>query len=121
MDFAYTAEDEAFRRELTTWLDENLDRFLADRPVVESGETEGAAGAAGVMKSMERRRAWQRKLNEGRWGCSDMKMTNERKATVESMGWLNTIRTSDGVIRYQWFERYPDYYTRNALGNYLNG
>ncbi len=69
MDFAYTAEDEAFRRELTTWLDENLDRFLADRPGVESAETEGAAGAAGVMKSMERRRAWQRKLNEGRWAA----------------------------------------------------
>ena len=30
MDFAYTAEDEAFRDELTTWLDENLEKFLAD-------------------------------------------------------------------------------------------
>ena len=30
MDFAFTAEDEAFRDELRGWLDENLPKFLAD-------------------------------------------------------------------------------------------
>ena len=30
MDFAYTAEDEAFRDELRGWLDEHLPKFLAD-------------------------------------------------------------------------------------------
>ncbi len=69
MDFAYKPEDEAFRSELTTWLDENLDGFLAEWPGVEDARSAGAAGAAGVMKSMERRRAWQRKLNEGRWAA----------------------------------------------------
>ncbi len=69
MDFAHTAEDEAFHSELTTWLDENLDGFLAEWPGVEDARSAGAAGAAGVMKSMERRRAWQRKLNEGRWAA----------------------------------------------------
>ena len=58
MDFATTAEDEAFRSELTTWLDENLDGFLAQWPGVEDARSTGA-GAAGVMKFMERRRAWQ--------------------------------------------------------------
>ncbi|MEE8477304.1 MAG: acyl-CoA dehydrogenase family protein [Gemmatimonadales bacterium] len=69
MDFAHTAEDEAFHSELTTWLDENLDGFLAEWPGDEDARSAGAAGAAGVMKSMERRRAWQRKLNEGRWAA----------------------------------------------------
>ena len=69
MDFAHTAEDEAFHSELTTWLDENLDGFLAEWPGVEDARSAGAFGAAGVMKSMERRRAWQRKLNEGRWAA----------------------------------------------------
>ena len=30
MDFAYTAEDEAFRDELKAWLDEKLPKFLAE-------------------------------------------------------------------------------------------
>ena len=68
MDFAYTAEDEAFRGELMTWLDANLEGFLAEWPGVEDAQTAGA-GASGVMKFMERRRAWQRKLNERRWAA----------------------------------------------------
>ena len=30
MDFAYTEADEAFRTELTSWLDEDLPKFLAE-------------------------------------------------------------------------------------------
>src|SRR5687768_13329027 len=70
MDFAYTAEDEAFRQELRDWLDENLSKFLAEW--ADENEDDGAEKAhepAGIMKSMERRRAWQRKLNEGRWAA----------------------------------------------------
>ena len=66
MDFAYTSEDEAFRAELRDWLDANLPPFLETWA---EGEAEVPRGAAGVMKSMERRRAWQRKLNEGRWAA----------------------------------------------------
>jgi alkylation response protein AidB-like acyl-CoA dehydrogenase len=76
MDFAYTAEDEAFRTELTQWLDENLAKFLADRPPGSDDDSEGEAaddaagpGSGGIMAAMERRRAWQRKLNEGRWAA----------------------------------------------------
>jgi alkylation response protein AidB-like acyl-CoA dehydrogenase len=67
VDFAHTKEDEAFRDELTTWLAEHLPPFL--KQWSESEEGDGPAGAAGVMKSLERRRAWQRILNQGRWAA----------------------------------------------------
>src|SRR4051812_2502233 len=72
MDFSYSAEDEAFRDELTTWLDENLPKFLtewaADDPGGD-GDEQAGPGSGGIMHAMERRRAWQRKLNEGRWAA----------------------------------------------------
>ena len=71
MDFAHTAEDEAFRQELTDWLDKELPAFLekwADADGTVSAETAGA-GASGVLAQMERRRAWQRLLNQGRWAA----------------------------------------------------
>ena len=72
MDFAYTPEDEDFRSELTRWLDVHLSTFLeqwADEPGGgELADTAGA-GASGVMAQMERRRAWQRLLNTGRWAA----------------------------------------------------
>jgi alkylation response protein AidB-like acyl-CoA dehydrogenase len=67
VDFAYTKEDEAFREELTAWLGDHLIPFLEKWSG--SDDAEGPSGAAGVMKSLERRRAWQRKLNEGRWAA----------------------------------------------------
>jgi alkylation response protein AidB-like acyl-CoA dehydrogenase len=68
MDFAYTAADEAFRAELLDWLDKHLGPFLEEW----SGDddADGApVGPGGVLSSMERRRAWQRTLNEGRWAA----------------------------------------------------
>lgn len=66
MDFAYTEEDEAFRTELIAWLDTNLPKFLADW----GGDDEaGGAQSAGIKRTQERRRDWQRRLNEGRWAC----------------------------------------------------
>lgn len=67
MDFAYTPEDEAFRAELLEWLDKNLAPFLEEWSGVD--DDAGPAGGSGVLQSMERRRAWQRKLNEGRWAA----------------------------------------------------
>jgi alkylation response protein AidB-like acyl-CoA dehydrogenase len=60
MDFAHSAEDEAFRAELRGWLDENLPRFFT---------LHQDAGRVGIMAAMERRRAWQRRLNEDRWAA----------------------------------------------------
>ncbi len=67
MDFAYTPEDEAFRDELTQWLAEHLPPFLEKWSADDEGD--GPAGATGIMRSMERRRAWQRELNQGRWAA----------------------------------------------------
>lgn len=74
MDFAYDADDEAFRSELVDWLDAELPEFLeewaeAGAPEGDGADAGDATGAAGVLANMERRRAWQRKLNEGRWAA----------------------------------------------------
>jgi alkylation response protein AidB-like acyl-CoA dehydrogenase len=84
MDFSYTAEDEAFRAELREWLDEELPKFLAEWSEDESpADADGQPTAAGIMKSMERRRAWQRTLNTGRWAAiSWPKEWGGREATV---------------------------------------
>ncbi len=61
MDFSYTAEDDAFRHDLRTWLDANLPEFQG------AGEI-GAAQDAN-LRTMARRQAWQRRLNEGGWAA----------------------------------------------------
>src|SRR5947208_12046808 len=61
MDFAYTEEDEAFRSELRSWLDANLGDFL------QAGEIEDRQ--ANISRTMARRRAWQKRLNEGGWAA----------------------------------------------------
>jgi alkylation response protein AidB-like acyl-CoA dehydrogenase len=62
VDFAYTAEDEAFRAELQTWLDANLPDFA------DQGEI-GVAHADETTRTMARRQAWQQRLHEGRWAA----------------------------------------------------
>src|SRR5437016_9436828 len=63
MDFAYTEEDEAFRAELRAWLDANLPDFL------EAGEIEDPQNNANLSRTMARRRAWQKRLNDGGWAA----------------------------------------------------
>ncbi|MCU1448565.1 MAG: Acyl-CoA dehydrogenase [Acidimicrobiales bacterium] len=75
MDFAYTEEDEAFRAELRTWLDANLGDFL------QAGEIEDRQ--ANISRTMARRRAWQRRLNEGSWAAINWpKEWGGREATI---------------------------------------
>ena len=106
MDFSHSAEDLAFRDELVGWLDENLTKFLAEW---DSPEGEGPAGAepSGLMKGQERRRAWQRKLDEGRWAAitwpSDW---NGRDATVSQ-----SVIYSETMARY----RTPGIFNANGL------
>ena len=52
MDFAYTAEDEAFRDELVGWLDENLPKFLAEW----SDEDDADGRRRGRQRGARRRR-----------------------------------------------------------------
>ena len=61
MDFSLNKEDEAFRDELRGWLDEHLERFLVET----DDEEQRLAG----VPSQERRKAWQRLMNEGGWAA----------------------------------------------------
>src|SRR5438034_1975442 len=70
MDFAYSPEDIAFRDELRAWLEENLPKFLADWGGDEDpGGGRGGGTSSSVYRSQERRKDWQRRLNEGRWAA----------------------------------------------------
>jgi len=62
VDFAYEPEDEAFRAELREWLDANLGDFI------DQGEI-GDDHVDSFTRTMARRQAWQRRLNEGRWAA----------------------------------------------------
>ncbi|HEV3264741.1 MAG TPA: acyl-CoA dehydrogenase family protein [Acidimicrobiales bacterium] len=61
MDFSLAPEDEAFRDELRGWLDEHLERFLI--------ETDDDEQRVAGVPSQERRKAWQRLMNEGGWAA----------------------------------------------------
>jgi alkylation response protein AidB-like acyl-CoA dehydrogenase len=105
VDFAYTPEDEAFRAELRGWLDENLPPFLERWS--EGDEPEAPREAAGVMKSMERRRAWQRQLNEGRWAAIHWpREWGGREVTV-----TQSVIYSETMAEY----RTPGIYNANGL------
>jgi len=64
MDFAFTAEDEAFRTELRSWIDEHLPAFNT-----EWGEEAGADAQTRTERAMHKRKAWQHRLNEGQWAA----------------------------------------------------
>jgi alkylation response protein AidB-like acyl-CoA dehydrogenase len=106
MDFAYTDEDEAYRSELIGWLDEHLPKFLAEWSTDDDADAQGG-GAGGVMGQMERRRAWQRELNTGRWAAiSWPKEWGGREATV-----TQNVIYSEVMARY----RTPGIYNANGL------
>jgi alkylation response protein AidB-like acyl-CoA dehydrogenase len=62
VDFALAPEDEAFRDELRSWLDEHLHPFLSSEEVTDDT-------VMSPEKLQERRAAWQRLLNEDRWAA----------------------------------------------------
>jgi alkylation response protein AidB-like acyl-CoA dehydrogenase len=109
MDFAYTAEDEAFRDELTGWLDEHLPAFLTEWSDEEADIPQGnrASGSGGILSQMERRRAWQRLLNTGRWAAITWPAEwGGRDATV-----TQNVIYSEVMARY----RTPGIYNANGL------
>lgn len=59
MDFAYTAEDEAFRAELRSWLTDNLAGFDGEAEMTDQGWS----------KQYARRQAWQKRLAAGGWAA----------------------------------------------------
>src|SRR6478735_5275630 len=107
MDFAYTDEDEAFRDELVGWLDEHLPKFLAEWSEDEDAADGQAPSARGVLAQMERRRAWQRELNTGRWAAISWPGEwGGRDATV-----TQNVIYSETMARY----RTPGIYNANGL------
>ncbi|MFZ0667825.1 MAG: acyl-CoA dehydrogenase family protein [Acidimicrobiales bacterium] len=84
MDFALNEEDEAFRAELRTWLDDNLPDFQ------QSGEIGDETQAD--RRTMARRQAWQRRLHEGHWAAINWpKSWGGREATVSQ----NTVYSEE--------------------------
>ncbi len=60
MDFKFSEQDEAFRKEFRSWLEKNLPRDWRD---------EGEQRDAETKSEFEHRRAWHRKLYDGGWMC----------------------------------------------------
>ena len=76
MDFSYEPEDEEFAAELRSWLDANLPEFM------DLGEI-GPEQSDATMRTMQRRQAWQRRLNEGRWAAINWPVEwGGREATI---------------------------------------
>jgi acyl-CoA dehydrogenase len=63
-DFAWSPEDVAFKEELEAFLDKEMPPF-----VEQWSDNEDAEASRGVMGVMDKRKAWQHKLNEGRWAA----------------------------------------------------
>ncbi len=60
MDFRYSEDDEAFRREFRAWLEANVPRGWRDDAELADPDTK---------EEFERRRAWHRKLYDASWMC----------------------------------------------------
>src|SRR6202011_3914047 len=76
MDFSFTPEDEAFRAELRAWLDHNLPDFREN-------EADLVGDDQALSKTMSRRKAWQRRMNEGQWAAINWpKAWGGREATI---------------------------------------
>jgi alkylation response protein AidB-like acyl-CoA dehydrogenase len=74
VDFRFGADDEAFRDEVRTWLNEHLTGDFAAL---------GGGGSAGQEDGFEVRREWERELGRGGWiGLSWPKEYGGREATV---------------------------------------
>jgi len=104
VDFAHTPEDEAFRDELRAWLDVELPKFLADWG---GDEDAGAGREAGIARTQERRRDWQRRLDEGGWAAINWpKNWHGREATP-----VQNVIYSEEMARV----RAPGIYNANGI------
>src|SRR5262245_44180350 len=63
MDFAWAPEDLAFKEELEAFLDKEWP------PFAEQWSEDEIEVSRGVMGVMDKRKAWQNKMNEGRWAA----------------------------------------------------
>jgi alkylation response protein AidB-like acyl-CoA dehydrogenase len=104
VDFAHAPEDVAFGEELSAWLDEHLPKFLADWG---GDDDPGGPQSAGIARTQERRRDWQRRLNEGRWAAINWpKEWGGREATP-----VQNVIYSETMARH----RAPGIYNANGI------
>jgi alkylation response protein AidB-like acyl-CoA dehydrogenase len=61
MELTFTAADELFRQEIAQWLNENLQDEFA--------EVRHRGGPGDEHRFVDERKAWERRLAEGRWTC----------------------------------------------------
>ncbi len=61
MDLRFTPQDEAYRDEVRTWLEENLEGPF--------GELRGRGGPGDEHELIEPRRAWEKHLGQAGWAC----------------------------------------------------
>ena len=78
VDFALAPEDEKFRDELRSWLDENLPPFLEAEALGDDAQLSGEA-------SQQRRQKWQRKLHEGGWAAIHWGPEYAKGRTINAM------------------------------------
>ncbi|HVT20032.1 MAG TPA: acyl-CoA dehydrogenase family protein [Mycobacteriales bacterium] len=74
MDLRFSAEDEAFRDEVRTWLNEHL--------VGEFAQVADAGGPGREHEGVEVRRAWEKVLGEADWSCIGWPKPYGRGATL---------------------------------------
>lgn len=99
MDFSFTEEDDQFRAELRGWLDANLPEFMASGEIGDETNPD--------RRTMARRQAWQRKLNEGRWAAINWpREWGGREATV-----MQNVIYSEEMAR----SKTPGIYNTNGL------
>jgi alkylation response protein AidB-like acyl-CoA dehydrogenase len=104
VDFSWSPADLAFQRELESFLDKELPPFI---DTWDTDAEDDDAPSRGVMGVMEKRQAWQRKLDEGRWAAPLWPVEwGGRDATV-----------SQSVIYTQVMSRYrtPGVYNANGI------
>ncbi len=66
VDFAWSPEDVQFKTELEAFLDKEMPPFIDQWSDQEQDDLEPSRGVMGVM---DKRKAWQNKLNEDRWAA----------------------------------------------------
>jgi alkylation response protein AidB-like acyl-CoA dehydrogenase len=69
VDFAWAPEDVAFKDELEAFLDKEMPPFIEQWSANEDPDAQDSNASRGVMGVMGKRKAWQNKLNEGRWAA----------------------------------------------------
>ena len=110
MDLRFTREDEIFRDEVRTWLEENLAGSF--------GELRGRGGPGDEHQLIEPRRAWEKHLGNAGWACigwpkeyggksatiTEEVIFNEEYTRARAPGGILRNLTAAVSVGWQWLE-----------------